>query len=166
MVRLLSLLFCLFAVTACAPSKPPEPEKTQLEIRQMQTRTFDTDQYKLVMKSVLNTLQDENFIVKNVAMDLGFLTATQEKDIEDSHARMWAKMQRAESARWPKHEVIEATVNVSEFGKQVRVRVNFQKKIMDNCASVISVSQLTDEKFYQNFFSKVDKGIFIQQQDI
>ncbi len=166
MSRFLAYFFCVLLTSACGPNQKVEPEKTQLEIREIQTRTFDTSNFKLVMKSVLNVLQDENFTVKNVAMDLGFLTATKESDVEDSNDRFWAKMQRAESARWPKHEVVEATVNVSEFGKSIRVRVNFQAKVMDNRAAIISVKQMTDEKFYQEFFTKVSKGIFIQQQDI
>ncbi len=166
MRRFLSFLFCAFVATSCASREPKEPEKTQLEIRQMQTRVYETDNFKLAMKSVLNVLQDENFIVKNVALDLGFLTATKEKDIEDPQASFWGKFQRDESARWPKTEVVEATVNVSEFGKQLRIRANFQTKVVDNKGAVISVHQITDQSFYQDFFSKIDKGIFIQTQEI
>ncbi len=165
MFRIVPYLFCLLFLAACTQDKQ-EPEKTQLEIREMQTRNFDVTDYRLVMKSVLNVLQDENFIVKNVAMDLGFLTATKEIDVEPPNAKFWSKFQRTETARWKKHEVIEATVNVTEFGKQVRVRVNFQSKIMDNKGSVLSVKQMTDDTFYQDFFTKVDKGIFIQNQNI
>ncbi len=132
----------------------------------MQTREFDTSNFKLAMKSVLNVLQDENFIVKNVAMDLGFLTATKEKDIEDSNAQFWGKFQRDDSVRWPKNEITEATVNVSEFGSKIRIRVNFQNKIMDNKGAVVSVHQVTDATYYQDFFAKIDKGIFIQNQDL
>ena len=166
MFRFVPCLFCLFLFGACAPQQRQVPEKTQLEIRQIQTRTYDTNNFKLVMKSVLNVLQDENFIVKNVALDLGFLTATKEIDIENPHAQFWAKFQRAESTRWPKHKIIEATINVSEFGKEMRVRANFQSKVMDNKGAVISVNQMTDQEFYQDFFLKVGKGIFIQQQHI
>ena len=166
MFRFIPYLFSLLVMVSCATNKPEPPEKTQLEIRQMQTREFATDNYKLVMKSVLNVLQDENFIVKNVAMDLGFLTATKEKDIENPNASMWAKFQKSDGARWEKCEVIEATISVTEFGKEVRVRANFQTKIMDNRGAVASVRQLSDGPFYQDFFSKVDKGIFIEKQNI
>ncbi len=77
---LLSLFILL--CTACSSSKPKESVKTQLEIRQFQTRMFEKVDIKKVMKSVLNVLQDEGFIVKNVALDLGFLTAAKEEDIE------------------------------------------------------------------------------------
>jgi hypothetical protein len=164
MYRIFALLFCLAFVVGCAPTKPEQPEKTQAEIREMQTKMFDTDNFKLVMKSVLNVLQDENFIVKNVAMDLGFLTATKDADIESPYSSLY-ELQRT-NARWEKHEMIEATINVSEFGKTIRVRANFQKKVMDNKGAVMKIEQISDPAYYQEFFSKVDKGVFIQQQNI
>src|SRR5262249_25267678 len=104
MYRFLPLPLCLLCCVGCAPTKKPEPEKTQLEIREFQTRTFDVDDHRLVMKSVLNVLQDENFIVKNVALDLGFLTATKEIDVENASTRFWAQFIRASDARWEKHQ--------------------------------------------------------------
>lgn len=166
MYRLVACLLCFVLTAACTPEKKPEPEKTQLEFRELQSRTFDVQDVRLVMKSVLNVLQDDNYIVKNVALDLGFLTATKEVDIEDSSQKFWSQFTRANDARWPKHEVIEATVNVTEFGKQIRIRVNFQSKVLDNRNSIIGVKQVTDENFYKEFFFKVDKGIFLQQQNI
>lgn len=166
MFRILPYLFCALVFSACGTTAKAEPEKTQLEIRELQTREFETNNFKLVMKSVLNVLQDENFIVKNVAMDLGFLTAVKEKEINDSNSQLWAKLQRSDTARWPKHNMTEATVNVSEFGKNIRVRVNFQTKIMDNTGAIITIFQITDPEIYQDFFSKIDKGVFIQKQNI
>lgn len=165
MYRYLLALFCL-VFAGCGPQNKGADQKTQLEIRELQTRMYDTQNFKLVMKSVLNVLQDENFIVKNVALDLGFLTATKEIDVEDPNAAFWAKFQRTDTARWRKNEVIDATVNVTEFGNQMRVRANFQSKVMDNKGAVVSVNQMVEDEFYQDFFSKVDKGIFIQQQNI
>lgn len=161
-----SSILCLLFFAGCAPTKKPEPEKTQLEIREFQTRTFDVDNLRLVMKSVLNVLQDDSYIVKNVALDLGFLTATKELEVENEKSRLWAQFVRASDARWEKNQIIEATVSVSEFGKKIRIRANFQSKILDNKGAVVTVRQITDEEFYKDFFAKVDKGIFIQQQNI
>jgi hypothetical protein len=156
----------LLLVASCAPQKPEPPPKTQLEIREFQTRTFSTNNTRLVMKSMLNVLQDEGYIVKNVALDLGFLTATKEEDIENHRATFWLGIAEGRDARWEKHKITEATCNVTEFGTGTRVRVNFQQKILDNHGSVAQIKQVTDEQFYQDFFAKVDKGIFIQEQNI
>lgn len=160
-------VFLLVALlTGCAQKAPEPPPKTQLEIREFQTRTFPVNDMKLVMKSMLNVLQDENFVVKNVALDLGFLTATKEVDLEGPSSRIWAQLSSTRHVRWRKNEIIEATCNVTEFGKEMRVRVNFQSKILDNAGAVMLIKQITDEQFYQDFFSKISKGIFIQEQNI
>jgi hypothetical protein len=151
----------------CHPSgEAQKPEKTQLEIREFQTRTFDVQDQRLVMKSILNVLQDDGYIVKNVALDLGFLTANKEIDIEEARDRFWAQFSRGREARWPKHELIEATINVSEFGTKTRIRANFQFKVFDNTGAVVVIRPIIEEEFYQEFFTKVSKGIFIQEQNI
>jgi hypothetical protein len=61
---------------------------------------------------------------------------------------------------------VEATANVSEFGKQIRVRINFQQKVYDSAGQVAKVEQIDDPKFYQEFFAKVDKGLFIQKEKL
>jgi hypothetical protein len=37
---------------------------------------------------------------------------------------------------------------------------------MNNRGEVMLVQQVDDEQYYQDFFSKVDKGIFIQKEGI
>ncbi|BCB95759.1 hypothetical protein JZK55_06810 [Dissulfurispira thermophila] len=46
------------------------PEKTQLQIREFQTRIYDTNDVKMVMKAMLNVLQDDGFIVKKCSNGL------------------------------------------------------------------------------------------------
>lgn len=161
------LLMLMVVTCACHPSgEESKPQKTQLEIRESQTRTFDVQDVRLVMKSVLNVLQDEGYIVKNVALDLGFLSASKEVDIERGSERFWAQFSRGKEVRWPKNELIESTVNVSDFGDKTRIRANFQIKIFDNAGGVLRIQPIIDEEFYQEFFTKVSKGIFIQEQNI
>jgi len=142
------------------------PQKTQLQIREFQTRAYDTKDTMMVMKAMLNVLQDEGYIVKEAVPELGLLTATKEVDVEKGGEAFWATVFMGENARWKKNSIIECTANVSEFGDQSRVRTNFQVKILDNKGAVLTIEQIQDEKHYQDFFSKVDKGIFIQKEKL
>lgn len=179
--------FSLFLATGCAQRQHSETtEKTQLEIREFQTRTFDISDHHLVMKSILNVLQDDGYMVKNASAELGILSATKEVGFGQDH---WARSDTPRAVLTsrvgfgfgvgmrnrfpatrdvsrPTHQLIEATVNVSEFDDKVRVRASFQAKLYDNHESVVRVQQIQNEQFYQDFFVKVDKGIFIQQQNI
>ncbi|MFH0800241.1 MAG: hypothetical protein V2A66_08705 [Pseudomonadota bacterium] len=166
--RLMTALSLLILVSSCSwfTSEPP---KTQLQIREFQTRTFDTKDPKLVIKALLNVLQDEGFIIKNADANLGFLSATKEVDLGGGSpfGFSWGTTNNSkEPARWNKLSVIDATANVSEYGKQCRVRVNFQKKILDNLGAVVEAGPIDDGNYYQIFFEKVDKGIFLQKENL
>lgn len=49
---------------------------TQLEIRQIQTREYDTLDKQMTMRSVIATLQDLGFTIDEADLDLGTVTAT------------------------------------------------------------------------------------------
>lgn len=163
-IGVLSLILIIF-ISGCATTGTTPP-RTQLQVREFQTRTFETNDIKMLMKALLNVLQDEGFIVKHASVELGLLNATKELDIENKGEAVLLILLVGADARWKKNSIIECTGNVSEFGNQMRVRVNFQMKVMDNRGNVIKVGQIEDAKYYQDFFSKVDKGVFIQKEKL
>ncbi len=162
------LLFGLIfmSLMGCVARHPPDTEKTQLQIREFQTRSYQTQDVKMVMKSLLSVLQDDGYIVKNANIDLGLLTATKEVDVENKGSAMLLRLLGGHEARWSKNSIIECSANVSEHGQETRVRVNFQMKVMNNKGEVVVVKSIDDQKHYQEFFAKVDKGIFIQKEGL
>ncbi len=163
-----SILLIFFAASlalgGCVVSQPVA-EKTQLQIREFQTRTYDVSDIKLVMKAVMNTLQDDNFIVQQANVDLGLLTAQKELDVENRAESFFARA-FTDRPEYMKNSLTEASANVSEFGKQIRVRINFRYKLMNNRGGVMRVSQIDDAKYYQDFFAKVDKSIFFGKEKL
>ncbi len=161
----LAAIVCVLGAACAAP--PPAPPKTQLQIRQFQTRVYDTRDARLVLKAVMNVLQDENFMVKNASAELGFVTATRELDISgDVTDKLMQVLLQGPYKPLRRNSIEDCTVNVSEFGDQVRVRANFQVKRIDNQGSVMDVANVEDGEFYQDFFSKLDKGIFILKEKL
>jgi hypothetical protein len=65
-----------------------------------------------------------------------------------------------------KTKLVEVSINVTQYGKTSRVRANFQAKVLDNQGNTVQVFPVEDGKFYQDFFSKVDKSIFLQKQGL
>jgi hypothetical protein len=145
---------------------PPPPPRSALEIRAIQTREYPTKDSRMVMKALLNVLQDEGYVTKNAVSDLGLITASKEIDLESPGTAFLNTLIMGNEGSWEKNSVIEATANVSEFGRDTRVRVTFQKKVMSNRGLVMSIQEIDDPLQYQEFFSKVDKGIFIQRENI
>jgi hypothetical protein len=44
--------------------------------------------------------------------------------------------------------------------------VNFQLKVLSNKGDIVEVIQVEEPTYYQNFFSKVDKGLFLQKEKL
>ena len=175
----------LALVAGCMP--PAKPPPTQLEVREYQTRTFDTADTALVLKAMLNVLQDDGYVVKNAVVDLGLITAARESDLAPGRSGgdsggVFGGLGgiiiggtgpggvvvggSPQEHSFPKTEVRDFTGNVSAFGKQTKVRVSFQRKVLDNRGQVVEVEPINDLEFYQSFFSRMDKSLFLQQEKV
>ena len=118
------------------------------------------------MKAMLNVLQDEDFIVDNANTTLGFISGTKEFNPRDKSINVQRELGTTRGLFFASVAVVEATANVSEFGKQVRVRINFKRKLLNEYGNANRIEEVTDPEYYQNFFSRVDKAMFIQKQKI
>ncbi len=163
--NLTSILIIVLLISACAASTPT-PQKSQLQIREFQTRVFEVSDPIMVMKAMLNVLQDDGYIIEHANVDLGLITASKETDVESGWSKFFAQLGEGNHARWSKNMIIESSSNISQIGDRVKVRVNFRGKVLDNYAGIVDVYQIADEQFYRNFFIKVDKAIYLQQQNI
>ena len=178
----------LLAAAACVAgcTAGVQPPKTQLEVREYQTRTFDTADPKLVLKAMFNVLQDDGYVVKNAVVDLGLITAEKEIDVAPGRSGAGGGLFGGfggtvvfgggpggvifggpqSAAAYRKTETRDFTGNVSEFGAQTKVRVSFQRKILDNRGDVVEVEPIDDPAFYQDFFSRMDKSLFLQKEKL
>ena len=138
-------------------------QKTQLQVREFQTRSFNTKDVRLVMKAMINVLQDEGFIIKTANIELGLLSAT--KEVEGNRDVMSIGSIVIRDTGGSNSTITECSANISEYGDQVKVRVNFQKKAT-SAKGVREVGSVEDEKYYQSFFAKVDKSIFIEKEKL
>lgn len=139
--------------------------QTQLQKRQYQTRQYSNIDKATIMKAMLNVLQDQGFIVNNANSLLGFISGDKEFSANDKTID-FEKEFGAKKKIGTVVAVVNATANISEYGKTYRVRVNFKRKLLNGYGSPISIEEITEDAYYQDFFSKVDKAIFIQKQKI
>lgn len=163
------ILLGLILNTSPTFAKDTINSQTQLQKRQFQTRTYESTDKALIMKAMLNVLQDEGFIVNNANPLLGFISGAKEFDVADKTIDIQKEFGTSKgSLTWKgiKVATIEATANVTEYGKEIKVRVNFKRKLLNVYGNAQIINEIDDEKYYQDFFSKVDKAIFIQKQKI
>lgn len=67
---------------ACATTSEsllPRAPQAPLELRQAQSRSFETADAHLVLKAALNVLQDEGFVIREANAELGLVTAVMER---------------------------------------------------------------------------------------
>jgi hypothetical protein len=113
---------------------------------------------------MINALQDFGLIIKHADAELGVLTAEKWTDV--AHTKKEFRKARKKDLPLSASVVMECTANVSPFGEQTRVRVVFQQKILDATGAVLQANMVQDPAFYQNFFSRVSKSVFLQQEGV
>lgn len=150
------LLTGLLLVAGCIDRGPQRSGLPALQIREFQTRTYETTDTTMVMKALLNVLQDEGYVIKTANTDLGLITARRE---ETKPPCMFPDT-CASLISW------DCTVNVSAFGTQTKVRVSVQQAGTTMTNHVLYTTELDDPTYYQTFFAKVDKGVFIQKEHL
>jgi len=100
-----------------------------------------------------------------IVLTLGIilLVSKDKKDSVDKRSSPPPQINNKEEL-YEKNKIIETTINVSEFSSGYKVRAVFQKKVLNNRGEITSIENIDDMKFYQDFFSKLDKSIFLQKE--
>ncbi|MFA6350586.1 MAG: hypothetical protein WCY12_06660 [Candidatus Omnitrophota bacterium] len=75
-VILLVLLLVLSSGCASTAGKAFESEESQVKLRSIQTRAFDTIDKKKMMQNVISTMQDLDFVIDKADLTLGSVTGT------------------------------------------------------------------------------------------
>ena len=77
---LLLIVFCLFVV-GCATTQEQllDSDSSQVQLRSIQTRAFDTTDKEKTLRTVISTLQDLEFVIDKADATLGTVSATKLK---------------------------------------------------------------------------------------
>lgn len=140
---------------------------TQLEKRQFQTKTYPAKDSMLVMKSILNVLQDEGFIVYNVNSLLGYIYGVKDFDTSDPNVDISQEFGVTKSRlnyNGVKVATLEVSVNVTQYGQQSRVRASFKRKLLNEYGNAQMIDDIEDSQYYADFYAKVDSAVALQKQ--
>jgi predicted DsbA family dithiol-disulfide isomerase len=139
--------------------------------RQLQTRRFETADEQKILKTCAALLQDTGFNIDESETKLGILTASKERDATD--AAQWTVfivgVFLGVSIPPDKDQIMKAFVttrHVGESGRQVAVRVVFERVVFDTEHRLKKMEALNDPQIYQSFFEKLSKALFLEARDI
>jgi hypothetical protein len=168
-----ALICALFSFSACQMS-PPKPQLTQLQLRQLQSRSYENKDFVTAMRAVINALLDEGFIIKNADKDLGFIQATKDAEVSGGGmpgvdifggfggVGMWGNQQQ----RWRNSSQIDCSGTLTKVGNSTNVRLIFQRKTLDNYGVPMDIQLIEDPNYYQNVFVKIDKSLFLERENL
>lgn len=152
------LIVALLIMFLCAPVQAKVATVSQLELREMQTRVFDTPNTDTVFKAAINTLQDNGFIVQNIEEEIGYIWAKKELKAKYTDKRrvaaystlalleagcsvvnpamllyMYDPAMRIRNETMPKTVIVDANINIEPFGaKSTKVRFTLVEKVLEN----------------------------------
>ena len=134
---LLSLVFIGIALAGCqttSMNQVMETSESQVAIRQIQTRAFDTTNHNKTLRTIIATLQDLGFVIDKADDELGTVSGTK---LNGYSLRM--------------------TVTVRPRGKkQTLVRAN----------ATYNVTPVEDPQPYQQFFTALQKAMFLTAHEV
>ena len=129
--------FPILLLSGCATSSVNalSANESQVQLRNIQTRAFDTVDKKKMMQTVISTMQDLDFVIDKADFTLGSVTGS----------------------KFLGQDVVTMSVTVRPRGeKQLLVRANAQ----------YGVSSVDDPATYQDFFTALEKAMFLTAQQV
>jgi hypothetical protein len=157
----------------CVQGIPPEAlalRPQALQLRQLQSRRFSTGDEKLILASCVALLQDLEFTLEETSSDLGLVVASKDRSaIETGQVvgSLIIAILGGKSQPTDKEQRFRASVvtRLSEDKKSVGVRVTFQRIVWNTANQVSKNEALENPEFYQAFFEKLSKAVFLEANE-
>lgn len=138
-------------ITGCQTA--PVPTKTPLQLQAIQSKEYETTK-KVAFAATISVLQDLGYISDSASLETGLITA---KSPMKSEFRPFVGQ-------------IMSTIKVNAFVEEItagrtKIRVNFvdSRYIQNRNGRNEKERPLEDPAMYQDFFSKVQQGIFVRK---
>lgn len=179
-ILFLALSLCLSA-SGCITTYPKnflKLSKNSLQMRQLQSRQYETTNEKEIISASAGVLQDMGFTIDDSETQLGLVVASKDRDATDAGQVAIATASVFLAAIGggysdafnyiDKTQKIRASVvsRLNAEGNKTIVRVTFQRLVWNNIGNLSKVETLKEPKLYEGFFEKVSKAIFLEEQEI
>ena len=165
---------CVLLLSACANQIPKEalrlaPES--LPLRQLQTRRFDTSDEKTLLAAGAGILQDLGFTLDASEPQLGVIVASKDRSAVEAGQVIFSLFLAALAGApvpWDEKQKIRASFVTKPAGTErpsVLVRVTFQRIVWNTAKQVTKTEPLDEPRFYQEFFEKLSKAVFLEAHE-
>jgi len=178
MPRLIVTLAAMaLGLTACAPDATTQQTEALtvspavLAARQLQMRSYDTQDPARLLSASAQLLQDLGFTIGETNAETGLLVASKDRSAIETQqvvgqvalALLAAAGGVAINPTYERNQKIRVLVvtRLSQNGRQTTVRATFQRVIWDNHGQISRELTITDPGIYQAFFDKLSQSVFL-----
>ncbi len=171
-------------VAACVPPNqyaldiggpPVVDDQTEVSLRQLQSRRFDTLETKRLIDASTATLQDLGFTIEATAPEYGVISGSKDRDAKETAqvagqvalAILAALGGNSHQMIYDESQKINVSLVVNRSGENASVvRVIFDRHITNNQGQLWKADIISEPEIYQEFFEKLSLGTFLEANAI
>ena len=176
-VRTVTVVVLIAGLGAASCALPNHKNALQLtseslEQRRLQTRYFETSDEHRLLTSATAVLQDLGFTIDDSESGFGLVVGSKQRDATEVGQVVVAILVAALTGAWmptDDEQLMRASVVTRPIGderERTAVRVTFQRIVWNTEGRVTQSESMTDPAFYQAFFARLSKAIFLQAHAI
>ena len=152
----------IFGLNACntVPKGALALTQDSMELRQLQTRSFNTTNEKKLLISAAGVLQDLGFTIDESETKLGVIVGSKDRDAMEAGQIAAAVIIAAFSG------AIRASIVTRPVGKKTNLRITLQRVVWNTGGQITRREPIEDEEIYQGFFEKLSKAMFLTAHEI
>ncbi len=169
------LFFSAVMLFGCAQKLPKEalqltPES--LKLRQLQTRRFDSKNEQALLAGGAGVLQDLGFTLDEAETELGVIVASKDRSAVEAGEVIGSIILMALTGvetSWDKKQKIRVSLVTRPAGTEdesTLVRVTFQRIVWDTEGKISKTEPLDEPEFYQEFFARLSKAVFLDAHEL
>lgn len=164
---IVAMLMSILLVGCAASVAPPA-----LQMREYQSRTYEDKDNRAIFHAVLNTLQDDGFVVDIADIDSGLIKA----NVSNTSVNGRETLQKTAftlltsglfllftDGNIKNAETLTATITISPYAKSTKLRTSFVFKKLNPEGEIIENHQIMDQAVYRKFFASIEKSIFYDE---
>lgn len=172
------LLVCVLVlfVSGCAKTslEMVKLESTSLQDRQLQSKNYDTTNEEKILTASVSTLQDMGFNIDEINRDFGVVTSSKVRDAREVGQQVGlfflALLGGAGAMDLADHtQIIRATIVTTPkegIKSQIAIRMTVMRVIKNHKGMVTKVETIKDKEIYTQFFDKLSKSVFLEEQKL
>lgn len=143
-----------------------------LDQRRLQTRYFETSDELRLLTSGTAVLQDLGFTIDDTESGFGLVVGSKQRDASEVGQIVVAVVVAVFTGAWmptDDRQLMRASVvtrPIGEAGNRTAVRVTFQRIVWNTDGRVTHAESMSEPAYYQEFFARLSKAVFLQAHAI